>query len=347
MSLLLSCRIVLGNYEFTDTAGVSIESGFKSIGDTATVRMPGVLTVVEPDGTTVVGRGQELDKLLRVGDPVEIWLGYDNELVKEFSGYVAELKLTQPFEVRCEDEVYRLKRAPVNKTWQHTTLKALLTELCGQLMPPLVLHPHSSDAAIHNFRADRTTFYGVLKKLKEEYLMAAYCRNGQLFVGLPYTEFTTATPGTPGAEALYSWQDGKDYGANVVADDLTYLRKEDMRVQAQITAHLPNGNKRRGPNVGDPDGVARTLIYRAPTNTPTEAEMREWGLGRLVQFKYDGCQGSITGFGVPFAVHSGVADLLDTKHPQRTGRYFIDSVSTTFDGGGFRRKLTLGRKANY
>ncbi len=332
MSLLLTCLVRIGDLEYTKVSEYEAESTWKNLGDTATLKLYGFVQVVGPDGLAT-GAVAKVEDLVQVGDAVEVMLGYDGELRSEFKGYVAEIKLKVPFEVRLEDEFFHLKRTPVNRTWKATTLRKLLAEL----VPTVKLSSTVPQLAIDSFRADRTTVAGVINKLKENYLVCAYFRDGRLFVGLPYTEFSSATE-IDGATAYY------DFRQNVVEDDLSYKRQEDVRIKAKVVAMHRNGKKTTVADVGDVDGEERTITLR--TETTDKVELRRMAQAELAKYKYDGYRGSLTGFGVPFALHSGVADLHDAVHPQRDGRYLVDSVKTTFGPGGFRRVVELGKRAN-
>ncbi|HEX8350734.1 MAG TPA: hypothetical protein VF598_12295, partial [Hymenobacter sp.] len=315
MSLLLTCKVTVGDLVYTKVSGYEAESSWKTLGDSATVKLYGIAQVENPDGS--LGDRVKVEDVVKVGDRVKVELGYDGELRTEFEGYVAEIKLSIPFEIRCEDEYWKLKRTPVNKTFKNTTLKKLLAEL----VPNVKLSDSVPTLAIEAFRADRTTVANVLQKIKENYLVCAYFRNGRLFVGLPYTEFTS-TNGPEGSVAKYGFQQ------NVITDDLTYKRTEDVRIKAKVVAYHKSGKKTTVPDVGDVDGEERTIILR--TETTDKAELKRLAVQKLSEFKYDGYRGKLTSFGVPYVIHSGIAELNDELHPQRSGRYLVDSVNTSF-----------------
>jgi hypothetical protein len=334
MSLLLTCRVTIGQLVYTKISGYESESSWKTLGDTATVRLYGFVRVEDPDTLTDAsfsGSIQKVEDLVKVGDAVKIELGYDGDLRTEFEGYVAEIKLKIPFEIRCEDEYWKLKRTPINKTFKKTTLKKLL----GELVPGVKLSASVPSIEIDAFRADRTTVAKVLQTIKENYLVCTYFRDKVLFVGLPYTEFQSYS-GPDGSLAKYAFQQ------NVIDDDLTYKRAEDVRIKAKVIAYHRNGKKTTVPDVGDTDGEERTITLR--TETTDVAELKRLAVQKLSGFKYDGYRGSLTSFGVPFILHSGVAVLIDDAHPQRAGNYLVDKVKTTFGTDGFRRTIDLGKR---
>lgn len=332
MSLLLTCRVRVGDIVYTEISGFESESSWKNLGDTATLKLYGFCKVSETEDED--GTVQALEDLVKVGDPVVVQLGYDGELRTEFQGYVAEIKLTIPFELRLEDEYFHLKRTRVNRTWKKPTLRSLLADL----VPAALLSKSIPDMKMDSFRADRTTVAGVLKKLKEDYPgLCAYFRDGRLFVGLSYTEFTSSSQ-VDGAEGLYGFQQ------NIVSDSLSYQRPEDVRIKAKVVAMHQDG-KKTTTDAGDVDGEERTITLR--TETKDKSILKKLAEAELAKFKYEGYRGDFTGFGVPYMIHSGVADLLDEKHPQRGGRYLVDAVKVSFGPSGFRRTVTLGKRSSY
>ena len=332
MSLLLTCRITIGAYQFTRTSGVEIQSSWKTIGDTATLKMYGYANLENADGS--ITRHAALEKVFKVGDQVTIELGYDGVLRTEFTGYIAEISAKIPIELRCEDEFFHLKRQKVNRTWQNTTLADILKDL----LPTASLSQNIPKLSISCFRADRTTAYGVLKELKDSYLLAAYFRQNKLFVGLPYTEFTSADTSIKGGLAKYAFQQ------NIINDELRYSAKEDVRMKVKVVALHQNGKKTTVPDVGDPDGVERTVVLH--TETTDVAELKRVGLQKLADMKYDGYRGTFTTFGEPYLIHSGTAELTDPLRPERTGRYLVDSVNTSFGPQGFRREVEPSKRVS-
>ena len=63
--------------------------------------------------------------------------------------------------------------------------------------------------------------------------------------------------------------------------------------------------------------------------------------------KYSGYRGKLTAFGIPAVAHGNVAVIKDYRMPDREGKYFIDSVETTFSNGGMRQVFELGPVAAY
>ncbi|MBA9078936.1 hypothetical protein [Rufibacter quisquiliarum] len=316
MAFILTCEIYIGPYVFRKINKVKIKNTWKELGAEATISLYNL-------------KGK-LEQAITAGMPVEVWLGYDGILRKEFSGYVRSISPKIPFEVECEDEVYHLKRKTVNNSWRSISLRNLLE----YLMPHAVLSANIPNVILSPFRLNKVTVADALRKLKEEYLMCAYFRDGRLFVGLPYTEFSSQS-GVPGGAAIY------DFAKNIASEgSLTYRNKEDVRLRAKVVNILKN-NTRQQIEVGDPDGELRTLTFR--NASANESELRKLAERELEKYKFEGYRGSFTGFGLPYISHSGTIELRDSRYPQRAGRYVVDSVNTTFGVDGFRREIEIGK----
>lgn len=82
--------------------------------------------IVLPRRVKVFGEMSYSD-IFRAGDPVEIRLGYGTEEpVTEFVGYIADISEGVPVQLRCEDEMYNLRRGSVSVVSSSITLRKLL-----------------------------------------------------------------------------------------------------------------------------------------------------------------------------------------------------------------------------
>jgi hypothetical protein len=57
---------------------------------------------------------------------------------------------------------------------------------------------------------------------------------------------------------------------------------------------------------------------------------------------YNGYEGSITAFLVPATNKGDVAEINGYKYPDKSGRFFVESVEGEFGPGGGRQKIQLG-----
>ncbi len=323
MALTLTMALTVGSYSTSFAHNIEIESGFREIGDRAVIELPNL--------------AGKLEQSFRIGDPVEIQLGYDDQNSLEFSGYVAEISPRIPFKMVCEDGLYIAKRTQVQPgSWKSMTLAELIAHAAG----PNVLLGDIPQVTLKPYRIEQgSTLAQVLDKLKEDYMLVAYYRGNKLFVGLPYTEFSAAN--TPLSVAWGRYASYRLHGdlANVVsADELTWRFADQVKLQAKAVSILPD-NTRIEATVGDSDGEQRSLFFR---NITTKADLEAIATAELARLKYDGYAGSIETFGTPRVIHGATASLQDERYPARSGEYLVDKVTTRWGLEGFRRVVELG-----
>lgn len=327
MAYALICRITIDDgaekLVLNSVHSVDIVSSWKELSDKCTIKLPsrGVLNV-DSKLTEV-----SFEQKLKVGMGVKVELGYDNEYATEFEGYLAEIKPGYPFELRCEDRMWLLKRdGNINKSYKSVKVSKLLKDL----VPDVQIDPDAPDVTIDNFLIERATKARVLQELKEKYGLAIYFRGNQLYAGLPYWDRINEL-------AIFDLQ------ANVVSDQLQYKRKDDVRLKAKAISILKD-NKKVAVQVGDDDGEERTLHYRGISDKEL---LRKRAQSELDKYKYEGYRGSLTAFGLPVVRHTQAIELRDKKYAERNGRYLVDSVKTSFSaGGGYRREIEVAIKVS-
>ena len=319
--LSFNAKVTIGPYDasasFSEFEGTST---WKSIGDSATLKLGGLRARLENQITT--------------GMKVTVELGYDGQYFPEFEGYVAEIMPTLPFTLRLEDAAYQLKRQTVTKSWKSVSLKDVLRYLYDG--PVSISVP---DVTLAPFRLDRVSKYKALEKIKEEFGLTIYFRGATLFAGLAYTDKQAKDV------VLYritgDWR--QQLAPNVVDSDLTYKRRDDVRLGVRAVSILRN-NKRVEAKVGDEDGDQITMHFY---NVTSEASLKKLATEKLNLLKFEGYRGSLTTFGIPGVEHGMAAQLRDELYPEREMEVFVDEVKTSVSkSNGFRRVLQLGRKAS-
>lgn len=126
---VLCAEIKIGGVSFKSVHNVEIKRSLYSLAATAIVKVP-VTAVLKHAGEPPTHI--ETAQAVKVGDKVEIKLGYDNTLNTEFVGYVKRLNYKVPLEIECEDEYYKLRFVNCVFSKKETTLKDCLnTVLTG------------------------------------------------------------------------------------------------------------------------------------------------------------------------------------------------------------------------
>ena len=117
----LQSEITIGNYLFKEVHEVQIQESWRTLGDTAIIKLPHL--------------AEQLKKTLAVGDPVTIKLGYEGVYFEEeFVGFVTKIVPKQPYQIECEDELFHAKRTNLKKLFKEkTTLQAVVSYIVSQI----------------------------------------------------------------------------------------------------------------------------------------------------------------------------------------------------------------------
>lgn len=293
---------------------VHIESGWKRLTDTATIIIARNVGYFDK---------HKVKETFKSGDPVKIELGYNGNLVVEFEGYISHVSADIPIVIKCEDEMYKLKKIPVNISMGSTSLKKLLEAIIpGYEIDAL-------EVEIGAQRHPKTTVAKVLEKLKDDYSLYSYMKGKQLVVGKIYADDSELVPINLFLEK------------NVVNNDLNYKNKEDVIIRINAVSTLKNGSKIEV-TVGDEAGEERQLTYYG---IEIKAELTKLANEDLKKYKIDGFTGSVTAYGIPKIDHGNKIQLVSGLYPDRNGLYYVEETIIDFtDTAEYRRKILLGDK---
>jgi len=313
----LSCKIVIGKFVFDYATAIEITSSWDQFTTTAMIKLPHKL---EFNGEPIIS-GE--DSLFKRGDAVEIFLGYDDNLVKEFEGFVSDVNPATPMIITCEDLMWKLKQTSLTKSFREVTLKDLLSDiLSGQ-----GVDFEAVDANLGKFRITRANIVEIFEEIKKTYGLVTFAQGGKIFSGLAY---------------LPELQEERVLDLNhdvVSSDELIFKRADDVKIKVKAIS-INSDNTREEVEFGDSDGNQTTFTFY----NLSKQDLQETAERELEKLKFDGYRGSLVAFGSPFIKHQDVVSITDPKIPERQGRYLVKEVVTTFGVSGFRRKITLDRQ---
>lgn len=299
---------------------VHIESGWKRLTDSAEITLPRKAIYLEQGKTTV--SFYEVKEYFKKGDAVTIELGYNGNYVTEFTGYITHVSADIPIKIKLEDEMYQLKKLPVNISLQTSSLKKLLKEIIpGYEIDAL-------EVELGALRFAKTTVAKVLEYLKDEYSLYSYMDGKKLVCGKIY------------ADDFEVQSVNLHLEKNVVNNDLNYKDKEDVLIRINAVSTLKNGDKIEV-TVGDETGEERQLSYYG---IEIEAELTKLANEDLKKYKVDGFTGSVKAFGIPYFKHGMKVNLASDLYPDRNGLYYVEETIVDFSESGYRRKGQLGDK---
>jgi hypothetical protein len=270
------------------------------------------------------------DALVKRGDKIELYAGYEPGLDLLFSGYISKVNNNVPIELLCEDEMYILKQTIIkNLTFPNKeitppyTLKKLL-----DIILPKDLKREQLDCEIGKIRINEASCGKVLQVLRNDYGLYSYFKDGILYVGLPFQKELAQ-------EQVFLFE------RQMITDgmDLKYLKKDDIKVQIKGVI-IGEDNKKTEYVYGDADGDLRTIFQYGGTKAQLDVKANSF----LQQMNYTGYYGSFTTFLIPTVTFGDYAIIDSYKYPERKGTYLIKSVETSFGVNGGRQKIELERK---
>ena len=319
---ILKSEIKIGNYTFHSITNVEITKSVEDLVDTATITMPAKFKVKQN------GEEKYTEDALKVDDKVSIKLAYAGKYEGiEFTGFVNSIGSKIPLEIKCEDAMWLLRRKNINRAFNtKTELKTILQELVSGT--ELKLSDKIPKFEIDKFIIQNANGTQVLQKLKEEYGLSIYLDDeGKLYAGLQQLNNVLQT-------VIY------DLNYNIVENNLEYKSADQKRVKIKYTCR-DKANKEIKVELGDDDGEVHSMEIKELYN---EAKLRELAQEALKAKKYNGFEGSVKSFLIPFATRGMAAVIWDKKHKNREGKYFIKKVVTTFGTDGARRDVTISNK---
>lgn len=317
---VLNCEVKIGNATFKSVNDITIKRSIYNLTSTALIKVP-VTAVLKYKGEPPAYI--ETASEIKVGDKVEIKLGYNGKYNTEFVGYVKRLNYKVPLEIECEDEYYKLRHINCLFSKKETTLEECLnTILTG------VELGHVVDLTLKNFVINNKPGSWVLGYLKKEYgLVAFFDINGKLYIGKAHDII--------GEKVKYRLR------YNVINDDsLKYQLAEDIRLKVRAICYYKDGSKIEG-ELGEDGGEQRTLYYY---DVKDAAQLKVLANEELKRYSFDGYRGKITTFLLPYSLPGMIASIEDTVYSERSGDYFIESTEVNFGTNGGRRTIELGLK---
>ena len=321
---VLNGKVSIGNYDFNAVNGIEITKSVEDLSDTAVIKLPTKFKIRQN------GEQKFVEEAIKVGDLVFITLAYEGVYSGlEFTGYVKKISPKVPMEIHCEDSMWLLRRKNINKVWGKTTVKEIVQYLIEGTGLKMSKYMENQNISLDKWIVRNANGAQVLESFRKDLAQTVFIDDhGDLYVGLQ--QFTNI-----GETVIY------DLNYNLVENNLEFKTKEDRRIKVKYNYMNPKTNKKETIEVGDADGEVREYTTSVVSDMK---QLEQMALAEIEKLKYDGFDGDITSFLVPFATRGMKAKLVDSDHENRNGNYFIKKVVTTFDTGGARRKVTLGTR---
>lgn len=262
----------------------------------------------------------EKDDLFELGDPVIIRFGYGTgEQPVEFEGYISDVSDGIPYRIKCEDEMFKLKRGSVSVSKAGVTLKQLLETIA----PGYTIE--CPDVPLGTVRYTNVAPVAVLENLKKELGIYTYFIDKVL-----HAVDGNSTDGETIKVLLER---------NAVSEDLNKKSKADEKVLVKFKSLQRNG-KYITHEEGDKNGTVQVRNWPYLTKAEIEARAK-----RIVELqKSKGFDGTITLFGIPRAYLGVKVELKSLFYKHMDGTFYVDKIVKDFSKSGIRQQLTIGNK---
>jgi hypothetical protein len=320
---ILDGKVEIGDYTFNAVHGIEITKSVDDLSDTAVVKLPTRFKIRQN------GERKYTEEAIKVGDKVVITLAYEGKYSGvEFTGYVKKISPKIPIEIYCEDAIWLLRRKNINKSWGKTSIAAIVQEVIKDTPLQMSRFMQGQDVPLDKWIIRNANGAQVLESIRKDLAQTVFIDDeGKLYVGLQ--QLTNI-----GQTVVY------DLNYNLVENNLEFKSKDERRIKVKYT-YVDKANKKKSIEVGDADGEQRS--YHTSVISDVE-QLEKMALSEIEKLKYDGFDGDVVSFLIPYATRGMKAKLIDEEHLNREGNYFIKKVVTTFDTGGARRKATLGNR---
>ena len=291
----------------------TITSAWKQLTDTAEVVLPRKIRTFE---------GKQLQEVFNPGDPIRIALGYNGELTEEFSGYVMSVSRSIPVTIRCEDEMYKLKRKTVSYSRKSVTLGQMLKDL----IPEYEIETSYGKTELGAVRYSNMLVSSILDDIQKKTGLYCFFRNNVLHVGNAYSDKELKSVNIHlerNAVSQDLQQSGGDYEVTAIA--------------------LLNGGKKMEAQAGTKGAESFRFTLDSKDEKITADVLNETAKRIYENLKKQKYKGGIELFGVPVVRHGMVLELKSEVTPEMDGKYLVEKVEKTFsDNATYRQKVDLG-----
>lgn len=321
----LTSNITIGNYVKVKPSKVTWKTDINSFTDTCTIELPRIsyLKTVKTATEDKQEPNEKKEYLFKENDKISILLGYDGKNSKRFEGFIKRVNMGIPVKIECEGYSYLLYDIIFNKSYQSVTVKQLLTDLCAGT--EIVLSAEMPNIPLTNVRFKNATGIQVLEWLKKECHLAVYFNFNELYVG---TQF-----GKKGKTVKFK------LGWNTIKEDDFKQRLVDKNVRIVIQEKDGKGEVKK--TKSDVEKYDNEKELKIKAGIP--ADLLKQIANRLqTKSNYNGYEGSITAFLEPATNKGDIAEIDGYKYPDKSGKFFVESVEGEFGPGGGRQKIQLG-----
>lgn len=280
-----------------------------------------------------------------------------NQPLYQFQGYITEVGSKKPIELKCEDNMWKLKQIPATPRVWNGSVENLIAELLAPYREFKVNKLTSTN--IGPIVIGNESVAQLLERLRKEANLESYFRQNELRVGsIIYIE-------SEAVERKFIFQQ------NIISDDLSYKRQDDVVLSAIVISRFEDftgGTTKEGkaktkrdrleilvywdkalktwkysekPYPANVEGERRTLHF---VNIKDKKTLFDKGVENLKKYYYEGFKGKFTTFGIPYVKQGDNVVIEDPILPERDGKYKVRGVEYSGGTQGHRQTIILDYK---
>ena len=327
---VLTSAIEIGDLKMNFIADCNIKYSLKDNTNTANLKFAKRVLVNKKDKWA----SKPIQDVIKAGDRVNIYLGYNGRNKLEFTGYVRNVNPSIPLEVECEDDMYILKRTPVAPKRVKGTLSDLIKYIAPDHYKNAIILDTDLGGPFTVGMDDSDTALKVLQRVEDVYgLKSTFILKNNVSVLCVGTQYT-AMAATKAVKYILN--------ANTISNDMEFVRAEDLKITVTAKSLQSNGKTLTAKFKGDKDGDARRIAIPGLSQAQLEAAAK-----RLYdKSKVSKMDGNINTFGAPYITAGMRANIDCTEFEIKQTENYADEVEVRFGPQhGYRRVITLGPRS--
>lgn len=353
MAFYLTSDITIGGKKIKPNK-VSWKTDVGNFVDTCNITLPRISYMV-PDSSDQTIDLNDMDRKkvyqFKEGDKVSVSLGYNKKNIQRFEGFIRNVKLGIPVELECEGYGFQLYDIIFNKSYSSVLVKDLLKDVISGT--DIKLSPDIPDVPLKNVRFKNATGIQVLEYLKKECQLAVYFNFSELYVGTLFGKVQEHVKVKIGWNVIKD----DDFQKKKVAQQMKIVVKEKDKTgevtktksKLKLTETEKEAERKRKQKEREEKAIERvTRKYdnekEVKIKSGIPANYVQEIVNRLqLKENYRGYEGSLELFLVPYINKGMVLEVNGGEFSEeKTGNYFIESVSGEFGMSGGRQTATLG-----
>lgn len=343
MDFYPNSEITVGNFKFQGVHQVRVRRSIHSAIDMATITVPNKALIKRGNGEPVDANTGDL---MKPGDAVRIDLGWNGELVNEFSGFVTRVGKGLPVLLECEGYSYLMrKNISVSRVLEKTTVKEVLEYAIGkrdgsgkllkQPKTPIELECTVDIPLVGVLMSGANGMQLVehVKRVTDGNVVVFFITPTRLWAGLPYTAYSRGNDPYGNGTVAYR------PGYNCIKDGALKLRTNIEPVSVNYYGKYATKQK----VYSESSAKYAAQRYKHMLNmVDGKQSLQLLGNERESRYNYSGYDGRITGFLQPFCAPGYAATIKNTDYPEMDGKYMVEAVEVQFGVNGARRMVQVG-----